>query len=186
MAKRKKEEVVVDKEEPRPDEAVVPDAFTFTLPVSRKEVTVKPWSWGDFTKIASSVDEIFDIVENSGLEVSELGKMVRTQDEIQNTILSGGQISTEALEDYNKAVKPANYVLTRLMTKLSDFVVPILVSATDMAKKDIEKLNPTDIHTLAMTVYYVNPTVLGNVYQPLGMESAGGLEEELELEESKA
>ncbi len=175
MATKKKEEVV-EKEVLRSDEAVLPDEFVFSLPVSRKEVTVRPWSWGTYTKIASDVDKIFDIVADSNLNVAELGDIIKLQDKIHPKLFSGEEIDPDDLKEYNESIKSANYIMIRLMAKLSELIMPILEISTEMAKEEIEDLNPTDIHTLVMSVYYVNPTVLGNVYQPLAQEDALGLE----------
>ncbi len=173
---KKKEEVIVEKEDFRSDEVVLPDEFIFNLPVSRKEVTIRPWSWGTYTKIASKVDKIFDIIEDSNMDVAELGGIIKLQDKIHPKLFSGEEVDPDDLREYNESIKSANYVMIRLMAKLSDLILPILEISTGMARDEIEDLNPTDIHTLVMSVYYVNPTVLGNVYQPLAQEDAVGLE----------
>jgi hypothetical protein len=174
MAKKKEVDVV---EEARPDEAVLPDEFTFKLPVSQKEITIHPWSWGTYTKIAPSVDKIFEIVDSSNLNVAELGSIIKLQDKIHPKLFSGEEIDPDVLKEYNDSVKSANYIMVRLMAKLSDLIVPVLESSTELTEEEILSLNPTDIHTLVMSVYYVNPTVLGNVYQPFAQEDAEGLGE---------
>jgi hypothetical protein len=166
MARKKKEEVVVE-EESRPDEVVLPDEFNFKLPVSGKDVTIRPWSWGDYTEIAPDIDKIFDIIENSKLDLTTLGDSIKLQDKIHPKLFSGEEIEPDVMEEYNASIKSANFTMMRLMAKLSTLIVPILCAATGLEEDEIRKLNPTDIHTLVMSVYYVNPTVLGNVYQPL-------------------
>ena len=173
MAKKKEE--IVEEKSPRSDEVVLPDEFVFNLPVSRTEVVIRPWSWGTYTKIASDVDKIFDIIENSNLKVAELGNIIKLQDKIHPKLFGGEEVDPDDLREYNESIKSANYVMIRLMAKLSDLILPILEISTGMARDEIEDLNPTDIHTLVMSVYYVNPTVLGNVYQPLAQEDALGL-----------
>ena len=172
----KKEAVKEEEEKVRSDESVLPDKFVFTLPVSRLEVEVRPWSWGTYTEIAPSVDQIFDIVADSNLNVAELGDIIKLQDKIHPKLFSGEEVDPDDLKEYNESIKSANYVMIRLMAKLSDLIIPILEVSTKLTREEIEGLNPTDIHTLVMSVYYVNPTVLGNVYQPLAQEDAVGLE----------
>lgn len=167
MARKKKEEVVVDEAENRPDEVVLPDEYPLTLPVSRKEVVVHPWSWGTYTKIATNIDEIFEVVDNSGLDLRKLGETIKLQDKIQEQLFSGEKVDYSSIEEYNELTKDANYIMIRLMPKIGDLIVPILTTSTGLEEEEILKLNPTDVYTLVVTIYYVNPTVLGNVYRPL-------------------
>ncbi len=162
MAK-KKEEV----KDSRPDEVVLPDEYTLTMPVSRQEITIRPWSWGTYTKIAAKIDKIFEILDNSGLDLQKLGETIKLQDELQAQLFSGEKVDYSSVKEYNELTKSANFVMIRLMPKVSDLIVPILAISTGLEEEEILDFNPTDIYTLVVTVYYVNPTVLGNVYQPL-------------------
>ena len=176
MTKKKKE--VIEEVEDRPDEAVLPDEFTFALPVSKVEVTVKPWSWGTYTQIATKVDKIFDIIEESKLKVADLGDTIKLQDKIHPKLFGGLEVDPDDLKEYNDSISAANYIMVRLMAKLGNLIMPILVISTGMTEEEINDLSPTDIHTLVMSVYYVNPTVLGNVFQSLADEDVEGLKGE--------
>jgi len=168
MAKKKKED------EERSDEVVLPDEFNFKLPINGMELTIKPWSWGAYTKIAPYVDQIFDIVEATNMDVSRIAEMFKIQDKVQPKLLSGETLTAEEMDKYNKIAASANSVMIKLMAKVGHLVVPIIESSTELTQEEIDELNPTDIYTIVMSIYYINPTVLGNVFMPFGSTESEG------------
>ena len=173
MAKKKKEVEVPDIEE-RPDELVLPDEFNFKLPISGIELKIKPWSWGKYTQIAPRIDDMFEIIESSNVNVSNLAEMFKIQDQVQPKLLSGKELTDEEKDKYNEIVGSANHVMMKLMAKIGHLVVDIIESSSDLSKEEIEDLNPTDVYTIVMSIYYINPTVLGNVFQPFAELDSGG------------
>ena len=142
------------------------------MPVGRQEVTIRPWSWGTYTKIAPKIDKIFEVLDNSGLDLQKLGETIKLQDELQAQLFSGEMVDYSSVKEYNELTKAANHVMIRVMPKVSDLIVPILAVSTGLEEEEILNFNPTDIYTLVVSVYYVNPTVLGNVYLPLDEEQS--------------
>jgi hypothetical protein len=160
MTKKKK------KEEERPDETVLPDEFTITLPVCGEEIVLKPWSWGKWNKVAPYVDEIISIVEESNIDVTPIAEMFRLQDRVQVKIINSVELSDEEKEQYNDISKAASAPLGKLMIKVGHLVSPIIELSSELETEEIEDMHPADVFHLAVSIYFINPTVLGNVSKP--------------------
>lgn len=159
------------KEDERPDEEVLPDEYTITLGLSGKEVKIKPWSWGVWNKVAPHVEEIFNVVEVSNINVGALGEMLAVQNKLQDKIISANPLTEDEKKLYTNTAAKANTVISQLLIKAGRFVSPILELSTDLTEEEIDNLNPNDIYMLAFHIYHLNPTVLGNVYMPFEEES---------------
>jgi hypothetical protein len=166
--KKKEEDIMAKKkkEEERPDETVLPDEFSITLPVSEKEIVLKPWSWGKWNKVAPHIDEILSIVESSSIDVSPIAEMFRLQDKVQVKIINSVELSDEEKEEYNEISRAASMPLSKLMIKVGHLVSPILELSSELEADEIEDLHPADVFHLAVSIYFINPTVLGNVSKP--------------------
>jgi len=165
MAKKKKEDEAPKKEE-RSDETVLPDEFVITLPVSNREIELKPWSWGKWNKVASHVDEMMNIVETSNIDISTIAEMFRLQDKVQVKIVNNIELSDEEKKEYNEISKAASAPMSKLMMKVGHLVSPIIELSCELEAEEIEELHPADIFHLAISIYFINPTVLGNVSKP--------------------
>jgi DUF4097 and DUF4098 domain-containing protein YvlB len=154
------------KKEERSDDVVLTDIETFKFPISGKEVKVKPWSFGTYSQdISPHVEKIFDVIDKSNINISDL-RLLRTY--IDPTL------TDEEKKEYDKLVGPANQTMMRLMTKVAPQIMDIIEVTTNMKRKDIEDLNPTDVFYLCVHIYFINPTVLGNVFQPfVDLDSEG-------------
>ena len=159
MAKEK--EVV--KPEERPDEEVLLDEFEVELLSSEKTVIVKPWSWGVYGKIAPTIDKAITVVEQSNLDVSGL-RFIPEQREFVVRMMEGKKLTKAEKEEYNTMAGKASMAIMRLLAKISPYVVDIIAASCNLKKEEIEELSPLDIFQLGCTIYFVNPTVLGNAY----------------------
>lgn len=154
MATKKKKK----EEEERPDEMVLPDLDVFRFPISGKEVEIKPWSWGMYTKhIAPHIEEIFRVVEESNIDISAF-RLMRLYLNLAPT--------KEEKEEYDSMLGPANKAMMQLMVKAGAQVAKIAELSTNMTEGEIEELHPTDVFHLCLHLYFLNPTVLGNAFMP--------------------
>jgi hypothetical protein len=167
MANKKTKKEVESSTEERPDDVVLTDLETFKFPVCGEEIKIKPWSFGTYSQnISPHIEEIFEVVDKSGINLSNL-QLLRTYID--------PAITDEEKKEYDKLVGPANNTMMRLMTKVSSQIIDIIEVTTNMKRKDIENLNPTDVFYLCVHIYFINPTVLGNVFQPFVDISHEGL-----------
>jgi len=155
------------KKEERSEDVILTDFDRFKFPVCGEEIKVKAWSFGTYAeKIAPHMEVIFEVIEDSNMDLSSLS-LLRSYIDVT--------VSEEEKKKYDKLVGPANNTMMRLMAKIAPQIMDIIEASTDMKRKDIEELNPTDIFYLCVHIYFINPTVLGNVFQPFATQESEGL-----------
>lgn len=154
------------KKEERSDDMILTELESFKFPVCGKEIEIKPWSFGKYAKdISPKMEEIFEAIDKSNMDLSSLV--------VLKSYLSPA-LTDEEKREFDKLVGAANKAMMRLMGKISLQVMDIIEASTNMKRKDIEELNPTDVFYLCIHMYFLNPTVLGNVFMPfVGIEGEG-------------
>ena len=159
MSKKKKEEVV----EERPDEEILIGELDLELP-GGIQVTVTPWSFGTYSKIAPVIDKTITIIEKSGVDVSAMSFVGDYQREWLPRMINNDKFTDEEKKRYTAEASKAGAILMRVFAKVAPQVITILESACNLTKAEIEEMNPAAIFLLATVVYQANPTVLGNCY----------------------
>lgn len=167
VAKLKRAKVDDDKKaDSRPDEQVLVDYQVIKTPIG--EITLRPWSYGDYYPIADKIEDIFEIIEGLDINFDAFGEVGFFESLFSK--LNSEDITEEHLEEFQQATNKANKSLRKIINRTAPLLMPLLVTTTGKESEELDKLPLNVLVLMVWIIYSQNIGILGNA---LGLFGAG-------------
>ena len=164
-AKELQKKAVVEEEEgdTRPDEQVFLEEALIITPIG--DITIKPWSYGDYYRIADKIEDIFEILEDKNINIdafSALGAMSKTFDFSSDITEENKEEKMAEMDLYADTVGQANRDIRRLINRIAPHAMPIISATTGRSQEELEQLPIHMVVAIGVMIYYQNIGILGN------------------------
>ncbi len=140
-------------------------------------VNIRPWTWGEYMKIAPDVNALFKAAEDPDVDISLLGERgaiqafyMRVIQPVEESLEEGKELdpslkATEGeIEALHESVQDEQRRLIMLFSSIAMYAMPIIQKTTKLKKKDIDRLMPDEVLAMFIVIYTINWATLGNPY----------------------
>lgn len=150
----------------RPDEQVLIDEYIIHTPIG--EIALKPWTYGEYYKIADKIEDIFDVIEEKNIDLSSFAILQ------EQSLNAKSDTLAEELDNFLLLANTANRELRRAINRIAPMAVPIIVHTTGRTQEEIESLPIHVIVSIGYIIYLQNVGVLGNALWLFGLNTSTG------------
>lgn len=172
-AKALQDQAVVEDEDSgdtRPDEQVLIDEIQVVTPIG--DIMLRPWTYGDYYRIAGKIEDIFDIIEEKELNLegfNALGSLGNIMDFSEEITDENREKKMKEIEMVAATTTQANRDVRKLINTIAPHAMPILVYTTGKTQEEIESLPLQMIISIGIIIYFQNVGILGNALGLFGL-----------------